>query len=73
MTAKGQLRINLGGRPVRLADLEAATRRRLTNRRDKTVFVLAPMRARYAEVVRIVDVLKGAGAGPIGLQLDYLQ
>lgn len=73
LTAKGLLRIKLNERAVRLANLEAAARRRLANRQDKTVTVLAPQRASYAEVVRIVDALKGAGASPIGLQLDYLQ
>ena len=70
---KGQLRIKVNNRPVRLADLEAAVRRQLADRQDKTVFLLAPMRLRYDRIVQVVDALKGAGASPIGLQLDYLQ
>jgi biopolymer transport protein ExbD len=73
LTTKGQLRIKVNERLVRLADLESAVRRQLADRHDKTVFLLAPMRIRYERVVSIVDALKGAGASPIGLQLDYLQ
>jgi biopolymer transport protein ExbD len=39
---------------------------------QKTVFVKAPRSIPYGEVTRIVDILKGAGADPIGLQLDGL-
>jgi len=26
----------------------------------------------YADVVRVLDAIKGAGATPVGLQIDYL-
>lgn len=39
---------------------------------QKTVFVKAPRSIPYGEVAKVIDGLKGAGAEPIGLQLDGL-
>src|SRR3989440_10769600 len=39
---------------------------------EKTVFIKAPRAIPYADVVRVLDSLKGAGANPIGLQIDDL-
>jgi biopolymer transport protein ExbD len=39
---------------------------------QKTVFIKAPRALPYADVVRVLDSLKGAGASPIGLQIDDL-
>ncbi len=39
---------------------------------EKTVFIKAPRALPYGEVARIIDAVKGTGAEPIGLQLDYL-
>ena len=40
---------------------------------EKTVFIKAPRSITYGEVARVMDGLKGAGADPIGLQLDDLK
>jgi biopolymer transport protein ExbD len=37
---------------------------------EKTVFIKAPRNLPYGLVMRVMDGLKGAGADPIGLQLD---
>jgi biopolymer transport protein ExbD len=42
------------------------------NRIQKTVFIKAPRSIPYVEVMRVLDGIKGAGAGPIGLQIDGL-
>jgi biopolymer transport protein ExbD len=42
------------------------------NRIQKTVFIKAPRGLPYVEVMRVLDGIKGAGAGPIGLQIDDL-
>jgi biopolymer transport protein ExbD len=42
------------------------------DRIEKTVFIKAPRNIPYGEVTRVIDGLKGAGAQPIGLQLDNL-
>jgi len=38
----------------------------------KTVFIKAPRSIPYGEVTKVIDGLKGAGADPVGLQLDSL-
>jgi biopolymer transport protein ExbD len=38
----------------------------------KTVFIKAPRAFTYGEVVQVIDSVKGAGARPVGLQLDSL-
>jgi biopolymer transport protein ExbD len=44
-----------------------------SERIEKTVFVKAPRSVRYGEVARVIDEIKGAGANPIGLQIDDLE
>ncbi len=39
---------------------------------EKTVFIKAPRGIPYGEVTKVIDALKGAGAEPVGLQLDAL-
>ena len=39
---------------------------------EKTVFVKAPRALRYGDVVKVIDAIKGAGASPVGLQVDDL-
>jgi biopolymer transport protein ExbD len=39
---------------------------------EKTVFIRAPRSLPYADVVRVLDGIKGAGASPVGLQIDDL-
>lgn len=39
---------------------------------QRTVFIKAPRAIRYGEVAKVIDGLKGAGATPIGLQIDDL-
>ena len=39
---------------------------------EKTVFIKAPRAIPYSDVMRVLDGLKGAGASPVGLQLDDL-
>jgi biopolymer transport protein TolR len=38
----------------------------------KTVFIKAPKSVPYGEVVQVIDAIKGAGADPVGLQIDDL-
>ncbi|HZJ45018.1 MAG TPA: biopolymer transporter ExbD [Pyrinomonadaceae bacterium] len=39
---------------------------------EKTVFVKAPRGVKYGDVVKVIDAIKGAGASPVGLQVDDL-
>jgi biopolymer transport protein TolR len=40
---------------------------------DKTVFIKAPKDKQYRDIVAVIDAVKGAGAQPIGLQIDFLE
>lgn len=42
------------------------------DRIEKTVFIKAPRALLYADVMRVLDAIKGAGANPVGLQIDDL-
>ena len=53
-----------------VADLSALPE---SERVEKTVFVKAPRSIPYGEVARVIDGIKGAGAHPIGLQIDDLE
>lgn len=43
-----------------------------SERIEKTVFVKAPRSVKYGDVVKVIDAIKGAGANPVGLQVDDL-
>ncbi len=55
------------------ADLIARVDLPESRRVEKTIFIKAPRNLPYGEVARVLDGLKGAGADPIGLQLDDLK
>lgn len=40
---------------------------------QRTVFIKAPRSLNYNEIVKVIDSLKGAGANPVGLQIDELE
>jgi biopolymer transport protein ExbD len=42
------------------------------SRIEKTVVIKAPRALPYADVVKVLDGIKGAGATPVGLQIDDL-
>ena len=52
--------------------METATNIPEDQRIEKTVFVKAPRALKYGEVVKVIDAIKGAGANPVGLQVDDL-
>jgi biopolymer transport protein ExbD len=52
--------------------METATNIPEEQRIEKTVFVKAPRALHYGDVVKVIDAIKGAGANPVGLQVDDL-
>ena len=52
--------------------MESQTNLPEDQRIEKTVFVKAPRSAKYGDVVKVIDAIKGAGANPVGLQVDDL-
>jgi len=65
--------IELNSRPMQLPELATTLKDLLEQRPDKTVFIKAPKDKPYGDIVAVIDTVKGAGATPIGLQIDYLQ
>jgi TonB family protein len=66
-------RILLDAKPVLLAKLAARLNVLFRRRSGRLVFIKAPKNMSYGEVVKVIDVVKGAGAQAIGLQTDYLE
>jgi biopolymer transport protein ExbD len=52
--------------------METATNVPEDKRIETTVFVKAPRALHYGDVVKVIDAIKGAGASPVGLQVDDL-
>src|SRR6185295_289085 len=52
--------------------METRTDIKEDERIEKTVFVKAPRATKYGDVVKVIDAIKGAGASPVGLQVDDL-
>jgi biopolymer transport protein ExbD len=40
---------------------------------EKTVYIKAPRSINYGRVAIVIDAVKGAGAAPVGLQVDQLE
>ena len=62
----------LGADDVRLEELPGLVVNILTGRLDKTVYVKSDFRARYGDVVAVVDTVRAAGVDRIGLLTERL-
>ena len=60
----------LGTTQMKPEDMAPKVKDLLTNRLDKTTYVKADQRARYAKVVEVVDNLRAAGVDQLGLLTD---
>jgi len=65
--------IFLGTQRVPKDQITALVRDRLTGRIDKTVFVRSDARAKYGDVVSLVDEVRAAGVDQLGLLTEKLQ
>lgn len=52
---------------VNIDDLSAKVTELVSNRLDKTIFVSGDFRAKYGDIVKVVDNLRAAGVDKIGL------
>ena len=59
--------IYLGHTETRKDDLTNEIKDRLANRLDKTVYVKSDARAKYGDVVAVVDEIRSAGVDQVGL------
>src|SRR5712691_1970907 len=62
--------IYLSNNKTDLSQLADQVRDRISNRMDKTVFVKSDGRAKYGQVVKVVDEIRAAGVDNVGLLTD---
>lgn len=60
-------RIYIGTTPVKKEDITNQVKDRIANRLDKIVFVKSDGRAKYGDVVAVVDEVRAAGVDKLGL------
>ena len=65
-------RIYLGSTNVTKEDLSGQVKDRIANRLDKTVYVRSDARAKYGDVVAVVDEIRSAGVDQLGLLTQRL-
>jgi|SRR5579863_9454906 biopolymer transport protein ExbD len=63
----------LGTTQTAKEDITGQIRDRLTNRSDKTVYVKSDARAKYGDVVAVVDEIRSAGVDQLGLLTERTQ
>jgi biopolymer transport protein ExbD/biopolymer transport protein TolR len=66
-------KIFLGTAATAKEDLTNQIKDRLTNRSDKTVYVKSDARAKYGDVVAVVDEIRSAGVDQLGLLTERTQ
>jgi biopolymer transport protein ExbD/biopolymer transport protein TolR len=59
--------IFLGNTQVQKADLTGEVKDRISNKLDKTVYLKSDARAKYGDVVAVVDEIRSAGVDQLGL------
>ena len=65
-------KIYLGQDKVEIDNLAAKVTDILTGKLDKTVFVKSDLRAKYGDVVQVVDSIRNAGVDKVGLLTERL-
>lgn len=62
----------LGSDRVNIDELASKVNDLLTNKLEKTVFVKSDLRAKYGDVVQVVDNIRNAGVDKVGLLTERL-
>ena len=63
----------LGPDPIVLGDVTAKVKDRIVNKLDKTVYVKSDARAKFGNVVALVDNVRAAGVDHIGLLAEKIE
>ena len=63
----------LGPDPIVLGDVTAKVKDRIASKLDKTVYVKSDARAKYGDVVALVDNVRAAGVDQIGLLAEKIE
>jgi biopolymer transport protein ExbD len=65
--------IYLGSTKTDISQIADKVRDLVTDRMDKTVFVKCDGRAKYGDVVRVVDEIRSAGVDNVGLETEKIE
>jgi biopolymer transport protein TolR len=63
----------LGRTKTAVGDISSQVRDRISGRLDKTVFIKSDARAKYGDVVRVVDKVRSSGVDNVGLLTDKVE
>ena len=63
----------LGSDSIRLGDVTTQVKDRISSKLDKTVYVKSDARAKYGDVVTVVDNVRAAGVDSLGLLTEKLE
>ncbi len=66
-------KIFLNADPVQLGDITTKVKDLIANKLDKTVFVKSDARAKYGDVVSVIDNVRAAGVEQLGLLTEQVQ
>jgi biopolymer transport protein ExbD/biopolymer transport protein TolR len=66
-------KIYLGADTIRLADVTTKVKDRISSKLDKTVYVKSDARAKYGDVVAVVDNVRAAGVDSLGLLTEKVE
>jgi biopolymer transport protein ExbD/biopolymer transport protein TolR len=66
-------KIFLGSDPIAIDKITAKVKDRVADKLDKTVYIKSDARAKYGDVVAVVDAVRAAGVDAIGLLADKVQ
>jgi biopolymer transport protein ExbD len=66
-------KIYLGNTQLNKEDLTGQIKDRISTRLDKTVYVKSDARAKYGDVVAVVDEIRSAGVDQLGLLTEKMQ
>lgn len=73
ITRDGKAYLSPGNSLVQPSDLGSKVKDLQTNRSDKTVYIKADARARFASVTDVIDNLRTAGVDQLGLITEQIQ
>jgi len=66
-------KIYLGADSITMDKITANVKDRVSDKLDKTVYVKSDARAKYGDVVGVVDMVRAAGVDSIGLLAEKVQ
>lgn len=72
VTRDGQFFLSPGDKSVALTEISGDVRDLVGDRSDKTVYVRSDYRAKYGDVVKVVDQVRSAGVDNVGLLTERI-